>query len=312
MSDSMAQAVPITQGKPPPLAFPALVGGNVALALGPWLVRLADTGPVAAGFWRLTLALPVLILLALRGGGSQARPSRAALAIVLLGGVFFAADLSSWHLGIVRTKLANAALFGNSTSLILPFAGIWLSRTYPTRLQWLALALALVGALLLMGGSYELSPAYLTGDLLCVLAGVLYVGYLVSVQTVRRDLPSWTVLALSTLASAPTALFFALATGERIIPGNWTPVITLAITSQLIGQGLIVYAIAHFSPLIVGLALLIQPAVAALTGWLAFGETMTPLDMTGALIIASALVLARAPVRKRTPQQGSDALETAP
>ena len=32
--------------------FLALLSGNAALALGPWLVRLADTGPVAAGFWR--------------------------------------------------------------------------------------------------------------------------------------------------------------------------------------------------------------------------------------------------------------------
>ncbi|MDF1833290.1 MAG: EamA family transporter, partial [Alteraurantiacibacter sp. bin_em_oilr2.035] len=42
----------------------ALLGGNIALALGPWLVRLADTGPVSVGFWRLALALPFLALIA--------------------------------------------------------------------------------------------------------------------------------------------------------------------------------------------------------------------------------------------------------
>ena len=41
-----------------PLGFPALLLGNVALAFGPWLVRLSDVGPVAVGFWRLLLALP--------------------------------------------------------------------------------------------------------------------------------------------------------------------------------------------------------------------------------------------------------------
>src|SRR6185369_7274494 len=53
---------------PHPLAFPALLLGNVALAFGPWLVRLADTGAVATGFWRLVLALPFLWLIA-RGTG---------------------------------------------------------------------------------------------------------------------------------------------------------------------------------------------------------------------------------------------------
>ena len=49
--------------------FAALVAGNIALALGPWLVRLSDTGPVSAGFWRLLLPLPVLALLAWRWTG---------------------------------------------------------------------------------------------------------------------------------------------------------------------------------------------------------------------------------------------------
>src|SRR4028118_814623 len=49
----------------PSRAFAALLLGNVALAFGPWLVRLSDVGPSAAAFWRLALAPPFLLLLAL-------------------------------------------------------------------------------------------------------------------------------------------------------------------------------------------------------------------------------------------------------
>jgi hypothetical protein len=38
--------------------FVALLAGNFALALGAWFVRLADSGPVFAAFWRLLLPLP--------------------------------------------------------------------------------------------------------------------------------------------------------------------------------------------------------------------------------------------------------------
>ena len=63
------------QTKPHRLAFAALLLGNVALAFGPWLVRLVDTGPVATGFWRLALAIPFLWLLARMGGpGPLLRP----------------------------------------------------------------------------------------------------------------------------------------------------------------------------------------------------------------------------------------------
>src|SRR3546814_9295080 len=44
-------------------AFAALLGGNMVLAVGAPLVRLADTGPIATGFWRMAIALPFLALL---------------------------------------------------------------------------------------------------------------------------------------------------------------------------------------------------------------------------------------------------------
>ncbi|MGZ8350995.1 MAG: EamA family transporter, partial [Allosphingosinicella sp.] len=47
------------------LAFPALLVGNLFLAAGPWMVRLADVGPTASAFWRFALALPLLIALAI-------------------------------------------------------------------------------------------------------------------------------------------------------------------------------------------------------------------------------------------------------
>ena len=43
------------------------------------------------------------------------------------------------------------------------------------------------------------------------------------------------------------------------MPGDWTPVILLSIGSQLIGQGLLVYAMGHLSPVVVGLCFLTQP-----------------------------------------------------
>ncbi|MGI8874782.1 MAG: EamA family transporter, partial [Egibacteraceae bacterium] len=45
---------------------------------------------------------------------------------------------------------------------------------------------------------------------------------------------------------------------------GWTPVVALAVSSQVIGQGLLVFALKHFPPLIVGMALLTQPAIAAM------------------------------------------------
>ncbi len=61
--------------------------------------------------------------------------------------------------------------------------------------------------------------------------------------------------------------------GERVIPDDWTALFLLALGSQVLGQGLLVYAIGALPPLVVGLTLLTQPAISALIGWLAYGET---------------------------------------
>ncbi|UVO51075.1 DMT family transporter [Sphingomonas sp. SUN019] len=282
------------------IAFLALLGGNLALAFGPWFVRLADTGPVAAGFWRIALATPLLLVLAQASGGKPFTSARGLWWVLAGSGVLFAGDLASWHIGIHHTKLANATLFGNAATFVYPLYGFLIARMWPTRLQGVALALAAVGAALLMGRSYQLAPENLIGDLLSLLAGVLYAGYFILMARARDTMAPLPALALSSLAATLPLWLFALVLGERIMPVDWTPLIGLALLSQVIGQGLMIYALGALSPLVVGLALLTQPIVAAAIGWFAYGERLGVADVAGAVMIAVALVLVRlAPERAK-------------
>ncbi len=276
--------------------FAALVAANALLAIGAMFVRVADVGPVASAFWRMALALPFLALLAARSG--MPRLSRGLVVVLILSGILFAADLASWHWGILRTKLANANLFGNSTSLLFPIYGFLIARAWPSRRQGWALCLAAVGAILLMGRSYQLSPDHLVGDLLCVLAGVFYTFFFVMMARARESLAAMPLLALSTLASAVPLLVLALVMGERVIPGDWTPLIGLALCSQVIGQGLMVYVLGRLSPLVIGLGLLTQPIIGAAIGWSIYGEQLGIADLIGAALVGLALILVRQPDEK--------------
>ena len=278
-------------------AFPSVVLGSCALAFGPWLVRLSGVGPVAAGFWRLALALPFLLAIAAATGQPVHWPGRRLALLVAAAAFFFAADLAAWHVGIHMTKLGNATLFGNVSSFAFAGWGLWLARRWPSRLQGAALGLAALGAALLMGSSFELSARNFAGDLLCLFAGLLYVGYLIAVQHGRGSLKPMPLLFLSSAFGAAMLLPVSLALGERVVPGDWTYVLLLALGSQVIGQGLLVYGIGHVPPLIVGLALLTQPAISAFVGWMAYGEMLRPVDWIGAIAIGAAIVLVRLPER---------------
>jgi drug/metabolite transporter (DMT)-like permease len=288
---------PVSRRQEHRLAFPAVMVGSCALAFGPWLVRLSGVGPVAAGVWRLALALPFLFVIATMTRQPVHWPGRKLGTLVAAAAFFFAADLAAWHVGIHMTKLGNATLFGNVSSFGFAAWGLWLARRWPSRQQALALGLAAVGAALLMGSSFELSPRHFAGDLLCLVAGLLYVGYLIAVQHGRGSLKPLPLLFLSSAFGAVMLLPVSLAMGEQVIPSDWTYVLLLAVGSQVIGQGLLVYGIGHVPPLVVGLALLTQPAISAAVGWLAYGEAMRPLDWIGAIAIGAALVLVRLPER---------------
>ena len=260
-------------------------------------MRLSGVGPVAAGFWRLFLALPFLFLIARLIGQPVHWPRRGLVVLIILAGFFFAADLAAWHTGIHMTKLGNATLFGNISSFGFAAWGLWLARRWPSPVQAIALLLAAVGAAMLMGSSAELSARHVRGDLLALFAGLLYVGYLVAVEQARGTLAPLPLLFLASVFGAALLLPLSLVLGEQIMPANWGPVFLLALGSQVIGQGLLVYAIGSVPPLVVGLALLTQPAISAGVGWAAYGETLSPIDWAGAAAIGLALVLVRLPER---------------
>ena len=277
----------------------ALLLGNFALAFGPWFVRMADVGPSASAMWRMALATPVLFAITAVRHQPLRLPSRGIYLTLIFSALFFAVDLAAWHIGILKTKMSNAALFANAASLFFPVWGYLATRSLPSRREGLAFAMATLGAILLLGRSAELSRAHLVGDMLCLAAGLCYTGYLVLIARARETLPSWTLLSWSTLATILPLLAIAALLGERIMPSNWTPVIALAVVSQLLGQGMMVYALGRVSPLVFGLALLTQPIVSATMGWISYGETLAPVDIAGAVMIGLALILVRQPDRSK-------------
>lgn len=290
----------MAEGATPPVPgwpLAALLLGSSLLAFGPLLVRLADTGPVASAFWRMALAAPLLLALALarRDIGARLPVRRLPFGLAFVAGAFFAADLAAWHLGIVRTTTANATLFANTTAFMLAGWAILVRGERPAPATSRALLMALAGALLLMGSSARLSPDNLLGDLLSLAAAAFYTGYLLVIMRLRDRLTTATVLGLSTLSSAILLLPVALLEPAAFWPSDWQPLVALAVSSQLVGQGLMVLASGRLPAFIVGIGLLVQPLVSAIAGWLAFDEVPGPAQLLGAVFIGAALLLIRRP-----------------
>lgn len=286
----------------PRFVFPLFLLGSIILSAGPLLVRLADVGPVQSAFWRLAIGAPMLILLVRAVEGRIPRPPSGWGGIwLVLGGLFFAADLASWHLGIQRTTLANSTLLGNAAAFLFPIWGYLVVRRWPTPPAVLALLLAAIGIATLSAQSASVSAASLNGDLFCLLAAIFYTAYLIVMNKARAGLSALSTLGYATVAGMLFLLPVALSDGGAFWPQDWTPLLLLALSSQVAGQGLIIYALPHLPPLASGIGLLIQPLFSGLLGFLWFAEILTMIDVAGMAMIFVAILLVRRPSKAMPP-----------
>lgn len=295
--------------RPSPRAFALMVLLVAACVLGlaPILVRLTETGPAAAGFWRFLLALPLLALLAARERGGIGTPSKWAL----LAGLFFALDLSFWHYGIVMTSVANATVLCNLTPVVVTLFGWLVLKERPHRLFLFALALAMGGAFAMAAGAdggQGTNPRL--GDAFSLSVAIWYSGYFLSVKAARATAGAMRVTFWATLLGTPLLLIVALALGEDIVPASlagWGACLAMGVM-HVFGQGGVAWALGRLPASVTAVTILVQPVVAGLLGWWVFGETLTPVQALGGVLVLGAVVLAQRAQRARpTP---ADALPT--
>jgi len=271
----------------------ALVFGAVGIAWAPIFVRFAaadGVGPSAAAFWRLTLAVPIAWLWAARDPRVGTLRERLQLC---LPGLFFAGDLAVWHWSIHWTSVANATLLANFQPVLVTLGGWLIFRRRFRGLFLIGMVLALVGAVVLVGASAD---RQLKGDLLGLLTAVFYASYFLSVGWLRERFSTSTILAYTVTAAAIILAPIALLSGEPLLGysmAGWLDVIGLAIVSQILGQGLVIYALAHLPAHFSAVTLLLQPAIAAALAWWLFAEAPGPQQAVGGVIMLAGIVIAR-------------------
>ena len=281
----------------PKLPFGALLLGATFIALSPIFVRVSEAGPTATAFWRVALALPPLWLLYLAKPQARAARYGGKWPLLLAAGFAFAGDLVFWHAAIRLTSVANSTLLANLASVFVTLAAWIFLRERPRALFLAGLATALAGVALLVHASLGFSSTRLLGDAFGVVTAMFYAGYILAVKGLRER--GETTLHLMATTSTITALFLfpvALASGDQLLPSSafgWAMLIGLALVSHAAGQGLIAYALAHLPAAFSSVSLLFQPVMAALFAWVLLAEPLTPVQMTGGLIVLGGIYLAR-------------------
>jgi drug/metabolite transporter (DMT)-like permease len=263
-----------------------LLLGAAFLGVSPILPRLSEVGPIATAFWRMALAIPFFLL------WERPKP-QVFLTIpwkqIVLAGLFFAGDLSVWHIALHYTTVANATLLTNCAPIFVTIGAWLLWRETVTMAFMASVALTLFGAGMLTGLSLSMSPAHFIGDSLSVLSALFYSLYFLSIRSARDSAASSCVIMIAvSLACGGFLLSFSLLRGEVIVPSSfrgWSVLIALALFTQAIGQTLVTVAMAHLKTSVSAMGLLLQPVVAAAIAWFLFDEVLGPTQLVGGVIV---------------------------
>jgi drug/metabolite transporter (DMT)-like permease len=272
-------------------ALVALVTGAVLIGFVPLGVRLSELPPLATGFWRFALAIPLLALLARGGGPAGAlRPG-----LLVAAGLAFAADIGCFFLSIAATTTANATLLSNAAPVVVLAGAFLLWRERPRPIALVGTALAVAGVGLLLGEGVRIGGGRLVGDVLGLVSALFYGIYQLVVARLRRDQPALRVMLWIACVGAVALGAWAALSGEPLLPvtaRGWLVLVGLALVTQVGGQGLITWALAHLPATFSCVVLLIQPLVAAVIGVLVLHDPLTPWLLAGGLLILTGILLA--------------------
>lgn len=286
----MTSPSPAAHAQPANLvAIGALLLGAAAIGTSGLFVKVSETGPVATAFWRVLLALPFLWLWSVL---EQRERHRASFAVerklLIASGLFFAGDLAVWHWSLILTSVANSTLLANLAPIFVALAAWLLFRQQLHGKFLVGLAVAVTGMTILIGGDFQLQGKELIGDALGVVTAMFYAGYQLTVTRLRARVATSTIMAWSSLITAIVLLPLALVSGEQLLPisdAGWIKLVALALISQVAGQSLIAYAMAHLPATFSSVGLLFQPIMATLFAWAILGESVSLLQVAGGITV---------------------------
>ncbi|WP_168210876.1 DMT family transporter [Persicimonas caeni] len=286
------------------MKFPS-AGPTVQMFLGATListsavwVRVADVGPTVAGFYRMLFGAIALAVIAVVRGWPMWRDTRYLLRFLPIG-AFFALDLFLWHRSIHFVGPGLATVLANLQVFVLAGAGVLFMGE---RLGWrfpLGLGLALPGLLLLVGVDVAELPAdYQLGVAFGVGTAFAYSAFLLGMRRAQQNEDTLPPGVNVMSASVWVALFLAAAAlveGQTFaIPNASTAgsLVIYGVMCQGLGWFLMTRSMPVLPASIVGLILLLQPALAMVWDILFFDKPFGPLDLVGGTLVLAGIYLA--------------------
>lgn len=282
-----------------PPALVLLVGVSAMSFAGP-LVRFSTAPALVISAWRLTfsVAFIALVLAFRRDAWRGVRLTRGEWLAALVSGLLLAAHFWSWIASLGLTTVSSSVVLVSTQPIFVAVLSTFVLHEPATRRQWLGIAIAVAGAVVIGWGDFALGGSALLGDLLAVAGAIFVSGYYVIGRRLRQKLDLWVYIAIVYgIAAGAFLLLGALHPGVALTgyPGrDWLIFGALAAGPMMLGHTGVNYALRYLRAYVANLALLGEPIGATLIAWLlpAIAEVPGPQTLMGAVLILGGILVA--------------------
>ncbi len=267
----------------------AVAGVVVAFSLSSTLVKLAESPGALVAFWRMVLVSVVW------NGYLWSRGRRVRLTDLrqaLVPGLFLGCNLVAFFVGATHNSVANAALLGSlSPLLIVPLGAVLFAERHRSAALVFALV-ALGGVVLVLRSAPTGGDASLQGNLLGGTATLLWAGYVVSSRAFRRelDVPAFMAAACPIAALAVLPLALAHDGSLALSRTGWTWTVLMTVLTGVTAHGLLIFAQRTVQIGSIGITQVVQPALAVVWSFLLLGEVLRPGQVLGIAVTTGGLL----------------------
>ena len=269
--------------------------GILGISLSSIFVRYSTAPSPVTAAWRLcwTVVLMTPVVLGKKEIRAELfRVSRKNLILSILSGLFLAAHFALWFESLYHTTVAS------STTIVCTEV-IWVSigfclflkgKLHPKALA--AIAITIVGSLLIAWSDSASGSGHLYGDILALLAAIAVAIYTLIGQIVRKELSTSIYTYILYIACALSLLALCATLGNSLADTLFgfgpSPIVIgalLALFSTILGHSIFSWCLKYFSPSFVSASKLCEPVAAAVLASILFGEIPTLLQILGCALI---------------------------
>ena len=209
-------------------------------------------------------------------------------------GIIYGIAFVTQYVGQSFTSAPEATIITNLDPILIPPLAIALLKDKITRAQLLAVALGLLGLLLVASPGIMLSQVKLIGDALLFIATMAYALFTIFTKkfSVSSIGASFALILIVTLVSLPTALLLGGFNpyGLNIGIAGWIAIAYLGVACTVIAVTIYLRGLVAIKVSEAGVLFLIQVLVGLVLSGLLLGEFLTLIQTIGAAVILLALV----------------------